>query len=89
MQIDPDKVIKVYSGKLGCMCGCKGKWTYSSKYREFGAAQRGYPVLDEDVNDRTVKIIVGKLNRNADTKWDDGIAYYDSDTRTLAAYTTD
>ena len=27
--LNVDKVAKVYSGKIGCMCGCKGKYSYN------------------------------------------------------------
>lgn len=25
--LNADKIVKVYSGLPGCMCGCRGKWT--------------------------------------------------------------
>jgi hypothetical protein len=27
--LDISKVAKVYSGKIGCMCGCQGKYSYN------------------------------------------------------------
>lgn len=32
--IELDKVTSVYSGKHGCACGCRGKYTYASQTRE-------------------------------------------------------
>ena len=29
-KIDLDRVVKVYSGKIGCACGCSGKYAYAS-----------------------------------------------------------
>jgi hypothetical protein len=42
---------------------------------------------DEGISDRSVKLIVGKLNRNPETKIKDGIAWVDVGQRTLVAYT--
>lgn len=51
-----DRVAKVYSGKIGCMCGCRGKYSYNE----------GVPHEDwqGDTNVRSVKIIAGKVLRN-------------------------
>jgi len=45
-----DNVLMVYSGKRGCMCGCKGKYSYNPLYQELGTERRGYPVTGEDLN---------------------------------------
>lgn len=55
-------VASVYSGKPGCMCGCLGKHTYASAHRDAASKRRGYKVDDDEVSDRTVKLIVGKIN---------------------------
>lgn len=54
--IDLQDVSSVYSGRPGCACGCRGKHTYAS-------AHRGYPVTDNEVSDRTVKMMVNKMNK--------------------------
>ncbi len=83
--INASKVYKVYSGRQGCMCGCRGKWTCSSTASK---ADREYT----DVSDRSVKIIVGKLSRRTDVKieeFTDVRCYFVTDKetgRTLAAY---
>ena len=65
--INVDNVVMVYSGKRNaCCCGCSGKYSYTSKHRVEGAADRGYAVDDEDVSDRSVKIIVSKMNKQLD-----------------------
>jgi hypothetical protein len=63
-QIDVTKIHQVYSGKNGkCCCGCAGKHTYATAYADAVAKSHGY-MPDADVfNDRTVKTIVGKMNR--------------------------
>ena len=59
--MDISNIVKVYSGKIGCMCGCNGKYSYTAE----GAAKHGpgYDVSDS-VNERSVKIIAGKVLRN-------------------------
>lgn len=62
--IDIATVMSVYSGRAGvCACGCAGKHTYASAFRDAGTERRGYPIADDEINDRTVKTIVGKVNR--------------------------
>ena len=53
---DVNRIAKVYSGKIGCMCGCNGKYSYNE----------GVPHEDwqGDVNVRSVKIIAGKVFKN-------------------------
>jgi len=64
MKIELANVASVYSGKDGkCCCGCAGKHTYASAHREWASQNRGYKVEDEDVSDRTVKLIVNKMNK--------------------------
>lgn len=59
-----DDVMSVYSGKAHkCCCGCSGKHTYSSQYRDVVSKQRGYEIDDDEVSDRTVKLIMSKINR--------------------------
>lgn len=62
--LDKSKVRSVYSGRPGCCCGCKGNHRYASAFRKASGKARGYPVLDDEVSDRSVSIIVNKLNRN-------------------------
>jgi len=84
--IDVDKVISVYRGRPGCMCGCRGKHRYASKFRAVAGKQRGYDVTDDEVSDRSVKLVVAKLERDPSTKIEDGIAYVDTGTRRYVAY---
>lgn len=76
-------VYKVYSGKMGCMCGCLGKYSYTAN----GAVNHGpgYDVSDK-VSERSVKIIANKVLRNSNKKIEDGIAYVEQNGRILAAY---
>jgi hypothetical protein len=80
----------VYSGKPGCMCGCRGKYSYASDYKKEGGKERGYDVTDEDVSDRSVKLIVGKLMNNPNTKhqkWASREGYFlETPSRMIGAY---
>lgn len=59
-----EDVKSVYSGKNGkCCCGCAGKHTYASAHREWASRDRGYDISDDEVNDRTVKVMVGRIKR--------------------------
>lgn len=66
MRITLDNVTHVYSGKAHtCMCGCAGKHTYSPNHRS-EAPQYVQDADDPaDFNQRTVKLIVGKMERLA------------------------
>lgn len=56
MAIDTSRsnVLKVYSGRPGCMCGCNGNWTYPVG----GQNDVGYEVTQ---NDRVVSRIYNKV----------------------------
>jgi hypothetical protein len=72
IQIAVENVASVYSGKDGkCCCGCSGKHRYASSVRLQGVALRGYPLMDEDINDVQVRRVVGIINA-ADVVVDDG-----------------
>ena len=91
--IDFTKVGKIYSGRPGCMCGCKGKYTVQSIHREWADKDRGYPYdEDGDVNDRVVKLLVNKMNKHmAQVEWSDNgqYAHLDLGTRVYCAYFAD
>jgi len=79
-------VYKVYSGKQGCMCGCKGKYSYTAK----GAVENspGYDVTDS-INERSVKIISTKVLKNPLAKIEDNMAYVEQNGRILVAFYTE
>lgn len=62
--LDLSKVSSVYSGAQGkCCCGCSGKHSYASQHREWASKNRGYAIDDDQISDRSVKIITGKINK--------------------------
>ena len=67
-----DKIVKTYSGRIGCMCGCLGKYNYTQD----GADKHGpgYNVQDS-VNERGVRIIAKKVLANPNVQWEDNYAF--------------
>ena len=71
-------IVKVYNGKIGCMCGCLGKYSYTEDgARNFGP---GYNV-DDSVNERSVRIIAKKVLANPNVEWQDNMAYVEDRVR--------
>ena len=70
-------VQKVYSGKPGCMCGCRGKYSYAH------GCEEGY---DDQVNERSVKILFNKVMNNPAHKVEDNVAFVETATRNLVVY---
>lgn len=61
--VDKSAIIKVYSGRQGCACGCRGKYTYATEHRQFGSKERGYEVTADECNDATVTLLRNKMIR--------------------------
>jgi hypothetical protein len=76
--LNVEKVAKVYSGKVGCMCGCLGKYSYNE----------GVPHEDWQgkVNVRTVKMFVKQLMSDPTVKYEDDYMYVQRDGRIKVAY---
>lgn len=87
-----DKVASAYSGKVGCMCGCNGDYSYPSDYVDEASKDRGYAVHADEVSDRRVKTRVNKLNKMIAAKDYDSLDEYDfgvfveKNGRTVAVY---
>jgi hypothetical protein len=67
MSIDDDitfrsRVLAVYTGKQGCMCGCKGTYRYTALTRGEAGKRRGYEVSDSAarLGPRAVRSICGE-----------------------------
>ena len=76
--LNVEKVAKVYSGKIGCMCGCLGKYSYNE----------GVPHEDWQgkVNVRTVNMFVKQLMSDPAVKYEDDYMYVERDGRIKVAY---
>jgi hypothetical protein len=70
--LNVDKIVKVYNGRIGCMCGCLGKYSYTADGAEnFGP---GYNVSDS-VNERSVRIIAKKVLSNPNVEFEGEYAF--------------
>jgi hypothetical protein len=70
--LNVDKIVKVYNGRIGCMCGCNGKYSYTADGAEnFGP---GYDVSDI-VNERSVRIIAKKVLSNPNVEFEGEYAF--------------
>lgn len=87
--IEISNVVSVYSGRPGCMCGCRGRHSYADRFARVGGERRGYAVRPEEISDRSVKHVVSKLNADPNTRVEDGIAWLDLATRSYAVYLAD
>ena len=75
-------VYKVYSGHRGhCMCGCAGKYSYTER-----GAKEHSPGYEPNVNERSVKIIAGKVLRNSNKVVDGDCVYVEENGRVLVAW---
>ena len=75
MSLNIDNVTRVYNGKIGCMCGCGGKYSTNPAYRETVGRERGYAVSDDEVSERSVKIIAKKVMMNPNKVFEDKCVY--------------
>jgi len=75
-------VYKTYSGPNGrCMCGCVGKYSYTQH-----GANAHNPGYEPNINERSVKIITGKLLRNSNTKREDDMLILEQNGRVMVAW---
>ena len=67
-----DKIVKTYSGRIGCMCGCLGKYSYTAD----GAKNHGpgYDVSDS-ISERSVRIIAKKVLADPNVQYEGNIAF--------------
>ena len=90
-----DKVRSVYSGKNGCCCGCRGNHRYASAFVDQASKDRGYQVTSDEVSDRSVKMVVNKVQKFFQDQatdrvfWDDGFVSVDHGGRTYTVYFAD
>ena len=54
------QVSSVYSGRKGCACGCRGKYSYASHALE---CRPSYLKGDDGVSDRSVKVIMNRVEK--------------------------
>lgn len=57
-------ILKVYSGKPGCACGCNGTYNITAESRKEADKDRGYAYSDEDVNPKQVKRVLKQVQKH-------------------------
>jgi hypothetical protein len=85
--MDISNITRVYNGKIGCMCGCLGKYTVNPEYREQVGRERGYDVSDDEVSERTIKIIAKKVLSNPDVVYEGNYAFVRSNRMQVVYFT--
>lgn len=73
MSVVVNNIAKVYNGKIGCMCGCGGKYSYNE-----GVAHEDW---QGPVNVRSVKIIAKKVLANPNSQWTDKYVFLEDKER--------
>lgn len=64
-EISLDMVSSIYVGTPhSCMCGCSGRYYYTSKNKDWSSKNRGYEVTEDDIDDKKVKILFYALTEN-------------------------
>lgn len=76
--LDVSKVAKVYSGKIGCMCGCKGKYSYNE-----GVAHEDW---QGEVNVRTVKMFTRQVMSDPAVQYEDNCMFVEHNGRIKVVY---
>lgn len=77
--ITPDMVLKVYSGKQGCMCGCLGKYWANPNHLAEANAERGYDYEPEEVSLKHVKRVLKILQEDPRAELDREILHIKSE----------
>lgn len=75
MSLSIENVTRVYNGKIGCMCGCNGKYSTNPAHKEEVGKWRGYEVSDDECSERSVKIITKKVMMNPNKVFEDNYVY--------------
>jgi len=79
--LDVSKIAKVYSGKIGCMCGCRGKYSYNE-----GVAHEDWQGKESV---RTVRMFTKQLMANPNTKYEHNYMFVEENGRIKVAYFKD
>jgi hypothetical protein len=94
--IKKEEVMSVYSGRPGCACGCRGKYSYSSLHRGMAESSRGYEITADEVNDAMITRVIKLFQKNVGivkgfTGTECRILYFDvpSGNRTYTLYFAD
>ena len=79
--LDLNKILKVYNGKVGCMCGCNGYYKVPAVNKDLAGKERGYEYDEDDVSDRSVRIIAKKVLSNPNVVFENNYAFVEDRAR--------
>jgi len=82
MAVTPAQIVRVYSGKPGCMCGCRGRYWPKGEPDEEG-------FLKIPVDDRQIRRILGIIQQNAASHGadiDEMCLWFENETKNYVAY---
>lgn len=96
-EITIDEVVKTYSGKSGCGCGCRGTYRVNPVHLAFANEKRGFDYSAEEINLATCKLRLNKLQQialenpeaiQADAQWGGLVCYaFETESHNLWIYT--
>lgn len=81
-------MLQAYSGKVGCMCGCRGNHRYSKACSlEAATKDRGYAVSANEISDNLVTRVLKVLKENINNvTFGDNNAYFEKGDRCWCVY---
>lgn len=74
--LNPQDIRVVYSGRQGCMCGCKGKYNVNLIHLAEAEKDRGYAYGDDERNQHMVTKVLRLLQADERTQVQDGCILY-------------
>lgn len=86
LKLNVDRVMNVYSGRPGCMCGCRGNYRVASAHVAIASKDRGYGYEPKEISDRQVRRIVKLIESQPEVELDEQYAYVEVDGRAYCAY---
>lgn len=88
MDLTVADILQTYSGKPGCACGCRGKYTVNPAYKQRADQERGYEQPAGRINVISQVLAKFKANSNhpAMSLYDNIFAFDLSDVRTYTIY---
>lgn len=86
LKIKVDKVMTVYSGQLGCMCGCRGIYRVHPAHLDTSNKVQGYDHAPNEINLNFVRRVCRILEAQPEVTVDKEYVYAEVDGRAYCAY---